>query len=224
MPSVKMPRKSTATDMTPFVDVAFLILSFFMLATKFKPPEAVEITTPNSVSTKPVTEGDAILVSVDSAGRVFFTMQAEKDPSVKYNVIKNMNDTRSLGLTEAEMRNFVKTNSVGVPFSQLKQLLGIPAEEQRNIRQPGIPIKDSASNELTYWVRDAVSAFAGRSIKYMIKGDNNAKYPQFKEILNSFKRNDIYKFQLVTAVEDVPPGTELYKERAAQTAAKPEAK
>ena len=79
MPSVKMPKKSTATDMTPFVDVAFLILSFFMLATKFKPPEPVEITTPNSVSTKPVTEGDAILVTVDSAGRVFFTMQVEKD-------------------------------------------------------------------------------------------------------------------------------------------------
>jgi biopolymer transport protein ExbD len=51
MPSVKIPKKSTDTDMTPFVDVAFLILSFFMLATKFKPPEPVEITTPNSVST-----------------------------------------------------------------------------------------------------------------------------------------------------------------------------
>ncbi|HRO70510.1 MAG TPA: biopolymer transporter ExbD, partial [Chitinophagaceae bacterium] len=36
--------------MTPFVDIAFLILSFFIMATKFKPPEPVEITTPNSVS------------------------------------------------------------------------------------------------------------------------------------------------------------------------------
>ncbi|MBS1575982.1 MAG: biopolymer transporter ExbD [Bacteroidetes bacterium] len=221
MPSVKMPKKSTATDMTPFVDVAFLILSFFMLATKFKPPEPVEITTPNSVSTKALPENDAILVVLDSAGRVFFSMQAEKDPSLKYTVIKNMNDTRQLGLTEAEMKNFVKTSAIGVPFSQLKQLLAIPADDQRNIKQPGIPIKDSASNELTYWIRDAVNAFAstGKKINYLIKGDNNAKYPQFKEILNSFKRNDIYKFQLVTAVEDVPAGTELYKERAAEAKA-----
>ena len=29
MPSVKIARKSTDTDMTPFVDVAFLILAFF---------------------------------------------------------------------------------------------------------------------------------------------------------------------------------------------------
>ena len=218
MPSVKMPKKSTATDMTPFVGVAFLILSFFMLATKFKPPEPVEITTPNSVSTKALPENDAILVTLDSAGRVYFSMQAEKDPMLKYTVIKNMNDTRQLGLTEAEMKNFVKTTSVGVPFSQLKQLLAIPAEDQRNVKQAGIPIKDSASNELTYWIRDAVNAFASsqKKINYLIKGDNNAKYPQFKEILNSFKRNDIYKFQLITAVEDVPAGTELSKERAGQ--------
>ena len=215
MPSVKIPRKSSDTDMTPFVDVAFLILSFFMLATKFKPPEPVEIKTPNSVSTKALPENDAILVVLDSAGRVYFSMMAEKEPTKKYNVIKNMNDTRSLGLTEAEMKNFVKTPSIGVPISNLKQLLAMPVEEQAKMKQPGIPIMDSATNELVYWVRDAVSAFAGNKINYLIKGDNNAKYPQFKEILNSFKRNDIYKFQLVTAAEDVPAGTELFKERKA---------
>jgi len=219
MPSVKIPRKSSDTDMTPFVDVAFLILSFFMLATKFKPPEPVEIKTPNSVSTKPLPENDAILVVLDSAGRVFFSMLAEKDPTLKYNVIKNMNDTRNLGLTDAEMKNFVKTPAVGVPFGNLKQLLGLPQEEQNKVKQAGIPIKDSASNELYYWIRDAVSAFSGHKINYLIKGDNNAKYPMFKEILNAFKRNDIYKFQLVTAAEDAPEGTELYKERKAQGAA-----
>jgi biopolymer transport protein ExbD len=92
--------------------------------------------------------------------------------------------------------------------------LAIPSEEQAKVRQPGIPIQDSASNELYYWIRDAVSAFSGKKINYLIKGDNNAKYPQFKEILNAFKRNDIYKFQLVTAIEDAPEGTELAKERA----------
>lgn len=223
MPSVKIPRKSSDTDMTPFVDVAFLILSFFMLATKFKPPEPVEIKTPNSVSTKTLPENDAILVTLDSSGRVFFSMMAEKDPMLKYTVIKNMNDTRSLGLSEAEMKNFIKTNAVGVPIAQLKQFLAIPAEEQAKVAQAGVPIKDSASNELYYWVRDAVSAFATthRPINYLIKGDNNAKYPQFKEILNAFKRNDIYKFKLVTAVEDAPEGTELYRERKAEASPGP---
>src|SRR5215211_6140436 len=153
MPSVKVPRKSTDTDMTPFVDVAFLILSFFMLATKFKPPAPVEITTPNSVSTKELPANDAILVEIDKDGRVFFSMLSEGDPEVKYSVIKNLNNTRNLGLSEAEMQNFKNTLSVGVPFTQLKGLLSQPVANHASIKQPGIPIQDSASNELYYWVR-----------------------------------------------------------------------
>lgn len=213
MPSIKVPRKAADTDMTPFVDVAFLILFFFIMATKFKPPEAVEITTPNSVSSDVLEEKDGILVQLDKDGRVFFTMQSEKDPGIKKSVIQNLNNTRNLGLTEAEMNNFVKTHAIGVPFTQLKSLLSQPVENQKNVKQTGIPVSDSANNELYYWVRDAVTAFAGSKIDYLIKGDNGAKYPAFKEVLSAFKRNDIYKFQLVTSPEAAPEGTELFKTR-----------
>lgn len=213
MPSVKIPRKSADTDMTPFVDIAFLILTFFIMATKMKPPEPVEITTPNSVSTKEIPANDAILVDIDKNGRVFFSMQAEKNPNLKYDLIKNLNTTRNLGLTEAEMKNFIKTPAIGVPFSQLKGLLSTPVDNQKSIKQPGIPVQDSTNNELYYWIRDAVTTFAGSKINYLIKGDNAAKYPIFKDVLSAFKKNDIYKFQLVTSAEDVPAGTELYKMR-----------
>jgi len=213
MPSVKVARKAADTDMTPFVDVAFLILFFFIMATKFKPPEPVEITTPNSVSSDQLKEQDGLMIELDKDGRVFFSLMAEKTPSVKKTVIQNMNTTRNLGLTEAEMNNFVRTHSVGVPFAQLKGLLSRSIEEQKNVKQPGIPVRDSATNELYYWVRDAVSAFSGSKINYLIKGDNAAKYPDFKRVLEAFKRNDIYKFQLVTSPESAPPGTELYNQR-----------
>src|SRR5450755_1817485 len=52
MGRAKLPRKSTNIDMTAMCDVAFLLLSFFILATKFKPPEALSVVTPSSVSTK----------------------------------------------------------------------------------------------------------------------------------------------------------------------------
>ena len=215
MPSVHIPKKSTFVDMTPFVDVAFLILTFFIMATKFKPPEPVEITPPNSVSTKELPENDAILITLDSAGRVYFSMLTEKEPLKKYEVVKNLNSTRNLGLTEAEMQNFIKTHSIGVPFSQLKSLLAIPQEEQGNVKQPGIPL-DTLGGELVYWIRDAVSVFAGRKINYLVKGDNHAKYPAFKMVLGAFKRNDIYKFNLVTMQEDAPMGTDLWKSNQAK--------
>ncbi len=213
MPSIKIARKVADTDMTPFVDVAFLILFFFIMATKFKPPEPVEITTPNSVSSDQLEQIDGVLVELDKDGRVFFSMQAEKDPAAKMEVIQNLNTTRNLGLSQAEMNNYVKTHSVGVPFSQLKSLLSVPIEDQKNVKQIGIPVEDSANNELYYWVRDAKSALAGTRVSYMIKGDNAAKYPAFKNVLAAFKRNDEFKFRLVTSPEAAPEGTELFKQR-----------
>ena len=207
MPSVKIPKKSTFVDMTPFVDVAFLILTFFIMATKFKPEEPVEIKTPNSVSTRELPESDALQVTFDSTGRVFFGVVAQKDQE-KYAVIKHINDTRSLGLSEAEMKNFVKTPSIGVPFSGLKQLLSIPQEDQKNFKQPGIPL-DTLGGELLYWIRDAVGTFTGKKLQYLIKGDNNAKYPAFKQVLIAFKKNEIFKFQMITMLEDAPAGSEL---------------
>ncbi len=215
MPSVKIPKKSTENDMTPFVDVAFLILSFFMLATKFKPPEAVEITTPNSVSSKELEPKDALVVSLDKTGRVFFSMQVEQDESPILSVIQNMNTTRNLGLTNNEMDYFVKNPSVGVPIGQLKQYLALSEEQMKNFTSPGIPVMDSTNNELQIWIRDALSAFSGKKINYLVKGDNSAKYPVFKNVLAAFKKNDIFKFQLVTAPEDVPIGSELYKKQRA---------
>lgn len=215
MPSVKIPKKSTFVDMTPFVDVAFLILTFFIMATKFKPQEPVEIKTPNSVSVKELPESDALQVTFDSTGRVFFTILAEKTPKVKEDVIRNLNTTRNLGLSETDIKNFRLTPSVGVPFSGLKQLLALPVENQGSLRQPGIPL-DTLGGELYYWIRDAASAFSGKKLQYLIKGDNSAKYPSFKMVLNAFKKNDIYKFQMITMLEDVPKGTELYAIRSRQ--------
>lgn len=208
MPSVKIPKKSTFVDMTPFVDVAFLILTFFIMATKFKPEEPVEIKTPNSVSTKDLPDSDALQVTFDSSGRVFFSVLSENDPKMKYDVIKHLNEARTLNLTEAEMKNFVRTPSVGVPFSGLKQLLAIPQEDQKNFKQPGIPL-DTLGGELYYWIRDAVGTFTGKKLLFLIKGDNSAKYPAFKQVLNAFKKNEIFKFQMITMLEDAPAGSEL---------------
>jgi len=208
MPSVKIPKKSTDVDMTPFVDVAFLILTFFIMATKFKPAEVAEITTPNSVSTELLPDDDAIMVSLDSSGRVFFEMLVQSNPKLKLQVISNMNTTRNLGLTDEEMTNFMKIPAVGVPIGQLKDYLSKSDDERKQLKLVGIPVADSMGGELYYWIRDAVSVMAGKKINYLVKGDNNAKYPYFDNVLTAFKKNDIYKFNLVTSPEGVPGGTD----------------
>jgi biopolymer transport protein ExbD len=211
MPSVKLPRKSTDTDMTPFVDVAFLILSFFMLATKFKPPEPVEITTPGSVNSSKLPENNAVMIIVDSANRVFFSVLSEKDPSKYDAVIQGINSSRTLNLSNAEMANFRKTFAVGLPFGNLKQLLGLDPKEQAALQVPGIPVLDSASNELVWWIAEAKKAFAGETLNYLIKGDAKSKYPTFEAVVSALKRNDEFKYNLVTALDDIPSNSELDK-------------
>ena len=97
MPSVKIPKKSTFVDMTPFVDVAFLILTFFIMATKFKPPDPVEVNTPKSVSPTELPESNATLITIDKEGKVYFTVLSQKDRSVYTEVINTVNSSRNLG-------------------------------------------------------------------------------------------------------------------------------
>lgn len=201
MPSVKIARKSTDTDMTPFVDIAFLILSFFIMATKFKPPDIVEIKTPGSVLSQKLPQNNAVMISFDSLNRVFFTVLSEKDPQKYTDIINEVNTGQNLGLTPAEIANFRNIYMVGVPLAGVKQLLAMDAKEVEKVRQPGIPVEDSTNNELFWWVRAAKNAFAGEKLNYLIKGDGNSKYPAFEAVVAALKRNEEFKYNLITTLD-----------------------
>jgi biopolymer transport protein ExbD len=59
--------------MTPMVDVAFLLLIFFMTTTTFKPPERVGVVLPESKSELRVPETNVIILTVNKAGEVFIS-------------------------------------------------------------------------------------------------------------------------------------------------------
>jgi biopolymer transport protein ExbD len=58
-------------DMTPMVDVAFLLLIFFMSTTQFKPPEEVSVNLPSCTSEFQVPMSGIIVLTVTRDGRVF---------------------------------------------------------------------------------------------------------------------------------------------------------
>ena len=60
----KMRRIGIAIDMTPMVDVAFLLLIFFMCTTQFKPPEKDKITLPESNSQAKSPESQIITIAI----------------------------------------------------------------------------------------------------------------------------------------------------------------
>ena len=71
MPRIKKKRVSIRIDMTPLVDVAFLLLTFFMLTTQFKPPEEVEIILPMSHSEIKLPETNTMTLHVSKDGVLY---------------------------------------------------------------------------------------------------------------------------------------------------------
>jgi biopolymer transport protein ExbD len=58
-------------DMTPMVDVAFLLLIFFMSTTQFKPPEEVSVNLPECTSEFQVPMSGIIVLTVTREGKVY---------------------------------------------------------------------------------------------------------------------------------------------------------
>lgn len=215
MPKIKLPRKSTHIDMTAMCDVAFLLLTFFMLATKFKPEEPVVVDTPSSTSTKVIPEG-FMLITLDEKGRVFFAVD---NLNAKQAIIDQINDEKKLGLTAAEKNAFVTGSGVGVPFAQLKGYLAMPPDQRTKFdkQAPGIPTDTTASfesNELAYWVQKARYNVDNGKGRIAIKADGKAAYPEISKVISTLGKQKVFRFSFITDMKGVPPGTALAEERA----------
>jgi biopolymer transport protein ExbD len=79
MPKIKVRRVGIRIDMTPLVDIAFLLLTFFMMTSQFKPPEEVEISLPATNSEVPLPESNIMTLSLSKDGRIFLGFSSQRD-------------------------------------------------------------------------------------------------------------------------------------------------
>jgi biopolymer transport protein ExbD len=77
MPKHKKKRVGTRIDMTPMVDVAMLLLTFFMMTTQFKPPEEVDVIIPSSHSTFKLPESHIMMVYVTKDGKIHLGLDSQ---------------------------------------------------------------------------------------------------------------------------------------------------
>jgi biopolymer transport protein ExbD len=78
MPKIKKKRLGFKLDMTPMVDVAMLLLTFFMMTTQFRPEEATAIDLPSSHAPFKMPETDIMIVTINKEGRVFLGVDSQK--------------------------------------------------------------------------------------------------------------------------------------------------
>jgi biopolymer transport protein ExbD len=74
----KKGRVGIRMDMTPLVDIAFLLLTFFMLTTQFKPPEEVSVILPSSHSAFKLPESDVMMITINENGEIWLGVDQQR--------------------------------------------------------------------------------------------------------------------------------------------------
>lgn len=85
------PKRRTAIriDMTPMVDVAFLLLTFFMLTTVFRRPQTLEIKLPPSSTNVQVSASNLLIIRVDEDHRIFQSAGLDKPGRLEFSQLPN---------------------------------------------------------------------------------------------------------------------------------------
>ncbi len=198
MSKVKMHRATPSIDMTPMVDLAFLLVTFFMLTATATPDEPVQVTIPSSVSQMPIPDKDMIVISIGKDNKVFFTVDGQ---FTRAKMLEEMGKLYNVSFTPEETQIFSVLTSFGIPIQTLKQFLELDREQRKEVAQPGIPI-DSLNNQLKDWVLQA--RLANPKVRIAIKGDDDATYPVVKKVMNTLLDRKVNRFNLITGKEAMP--------------------
>jgi biopolymer transport protein ExbD len=196
MPKHKIKRHTPSLDMTPMVDLAFLLVTFFMLTTKFRPEEPVSVDMPSATTEIPLPGINVVMLTVSKDGRVFFDMD-QKDKRAR--VLDKMSEKYKVGFTANERTMFSNLTSFGMPVKDLRTWLNLKPSERPRFEQKGIPY-DSANNELKDWVLNA--RLVNPNIRLAIKGDRDADFTAVRRIMETVQEDaKVKRFNLLTNLE-----------------------
>ncbi|RTZ02360.1 biopolymer transporter ExbD [Flavobacterium bomense] len=197
--AIKMKKKAGSTDMTAMCDVAFLLLSFFVMTATAKIPEALPVDTPASVTQTKLPDTDLATITIGK-GKVFFDLKGRE---VRIKALELMGQKYGVTFTEEETKTFALMEGVGVPITNLKQLIGMKTSERNKAGlQPGIP-KDSLDNQLKDWIYNSRIAnidVNDKELQIAIKGDAKEEYPAIKQVMDILQDQKINNFSLVTGL------------------------
>lgn len=208
MPKVKPHRKAPSIDMTAMCDVAFLLLTFFMLTAKAKPMEIVQVDTPSSISETKLPDVGTLTILVGKDGKVYLDMAGSH---TRRELIDQMNSQYPMNLTEKEKIQFANSGAFGVPRNRMKSWLDAEPSQRAEFDSPGIP-SDTIDNELAPWIHNArLAQFKMKQegkVKeeyvMVVKADADTPYDAIQRVINTLTDINVNKFNLITSMEGDP--------------------
>ena len=199
MAKAKKKGGKTSIDMTAMCDVAFLLLSFFVMTSTAKLPEPHPVDTPASTVQQKLPESNLAMVTVGD-GKVFFTIS---DRDLRGAVLDKVAEKYSITFTDEEKRAFDLMDGFGVDIKKLPALLKLKGSDRNKEGvQGGIPYSDD-DNQLNEWLlaaRFAAREVKNEELKIAIKGDAQEAFPTMKKVIDLMQGQKINKFYLVTGL------------------------
>lgn len=219
MPKIKMPKGTPSIDMTPMVDLAFLLVTFFMLTASFRNAEPVTVETPSSISDKIIPE-NILMVTLDKDGRVFFNLS---DPEARKEMLNNMLQKYKVGLSPEKIEEFSFMSTFGCTMQELPAYMSTEAAKRASFPTKGIPT-DSTKNELLDWLSFAATAAvnSGRTAfeaaklkgdepkmedfkpKFILRVDSKTLYKDAQVVIDVFRELNLNNLNFVTSAEAIP--------------------
>jgi biopolymer transport protein ExbD len=219
MPKIKMPKGTPSIDMTPMVDLAFLLVTFFMLTASFRNAEPVTVETPSSISDKIIPE-NILMVTLDKDGRVFFNLS---DAEARKEMLNNMLQKYKIGLSAEKIEEFSFMSTFGCTMQELPAYMNTEAAKRASFPTQGIPT-DSTKNELLDWLSFAATAAGntGRTAfeeaklkggepkmedfkpKFILRVDSKTLYKDAQVVIDVFRELNLNNLNFVTSAEAIP--------------------
>ena len=211
MPKVKMKRQDIRMDMTAMCDVAFLLLSFFILTTKFRPNEPLQVDIPASTAQIPIPEKDILLISVGNDGRVFFGVD---DQNTRSAILDELAKRNNFQISAPMQKRFKLLDQFGVPLDQLPALLNLSQEDMAKYRQMGLRVNpkakvlggvpsagdiDTAKNDLAELI--VIARTLNDGLRIAVKADKSTEYKYIDDVIETLRKTNSNRFNLITSAK-----------------------
>jgi biopolymer transport protein ExbD len=186
--------------MTAMCDVAFLLLTFFILTAKPKIEDPSHASVPPSSYMIPVPDANMITISV-GMDKAFFSV-TESD--VRAAALKEMGQKYGVTFSPEEVARFALTPIFGVPMANLKSFLDTDPQQIKSFPQAGIPTDTTDNSELFNWIlisRKAEVALHDKILNVSIKADRNEEYPEINKVIGVLEKQKLFKFDLITQLK-----------------------
>lgn len=177
----KKRRVNITLDMTPMVDIAFLLLIFYMATTQFKPPEKKEVALPTSRSQIELPKRNVFMITVPAEDSVFIDFVTK----------------RKVTLEDGSVIEKTFRNVVPIPFEEV-ELTGPSVQQMRSEELKNVnklyPGEDQAEARKRA-KQDVLSSLV------VVKGDKDVDYGVMEKLMNSLRDVNITGFQVITELE-----------------------